>query len=99
MKSLPSLTLAAIALLSIGYGLNCAVLRGAQEGSPKIPSVEKRTAEPGKKPGGGIKQGPSPDEPGSESPEAKAALDQVRDQGFPGVRPGGDVSCRRQEIP
>ena len=93
MKSLPSLTLAAIALLSIGYGLNCAVLRGAQEGSPKIPSVEKRTAEPGKKPGGGIKQGPSPDEPGSESPEAKAALDQVRQR----LKSYRSIKARMQE--
>ena len=78
MKSLPSLTLAAIALISIGYGLNVAALRGAQNDAPKGPLAEKRNPEPGKKSVGAAKREQSSDEPGPESPEAKVALEQVR---------------------
>ncbi len=78
MKSLPSLTLAAIALFAVGYGINSAVLRGAQEDSQKGPVAEKRNPDPGKRSSGGTKREPSPDEPGPESSEAKAALEQAR---------------------
>jgi hypothetical protein len=78
MKSLPKLTLAAIALFAIGYGVNSAILRGAQEDSPKGPVAEKRSLAPGKKPAGGSPRESSPDEPGPESPDAKAALEQAR---------------------
>ena len=78
MKSLPSLTLAAIALLAISYGVNTAALRGAQEDSPNGSKAEKQSADSGKRAGNTAPKALSQDEPGPESPDAKAALEQAR---------------------
>ena len=78
MKSLPSLTLVAIALFATSYGLNSTALRGAQADPPKAPLAEKRNPEPGKKPAAASPKTPVSDEPGKESPEAKVTLEQAR---------------------
>lgn len=78
MKSLPSLTLAAIAAVAVAYSLNGTSLRGSQADPSPATSAKKGQAESNEKTKtGSAKERPS-DAPGPESPEAKTTLDQAR---------------------
>ncbi len=76
MKSLPRLTLIAITVAAVAYGINLASLRGSQTDAPVAPA-KKGEAESQKTKTGSAKERPS-DAPGEESPEAKTTLDQAR---------------------